>query len=117
MAPTKPALLYSTSRRPNPSTAARDRRGDVGLDRHVGAHEPCRVAELVGEVAARALLQVGDHDLGALGDELADRRLADAGRAAGDDGDLAVELSGHEVSRSRTCMTHTAPMPTMWANP
>ena len=117
VAPTNPALLYSTSRRPKPSTAAAIAAATSASTDDVGAHEPGGVAELVGEVAARAVLQVGDDDLGAFGDEPADRGLADAGGAARDDGDLAVELCAHDPSRSSTCMTHTAPMPTMWASP
>ena len=55
------------------------------------AEDARRVAELVGERLARLLGDVGDDDPGALGDERARDRRALPLRAAGDDGDLAVE--------------------------
>jgi len=65
--------------------------GDVDPDerREVGP------AELADQLVAAPLVDVTDHDLGALLDEPLDGRQPDARAAAGDDGDLALDASCH----------------------
>ena len=57
-------------------------------------HMNLRDAELGGHGAAQAVLDVGEHDLGAVPDELRGRRLADAAGAAGDHGHLPSQPLG-----------------------
>ena len=74
---------------------ARGRRGGELLELRVvadvGGGEQHRVAELVHQPAAAVLVDVGDRDARARGDEGAHDRGPDQGRAAGDDRRLALE--------------------------
>ena len=66
-------------------TSTCDERRDVGA------------AELVDQLAPALVVDVADDDLGALLDEAAHGRQADARAASGDDGDLALDASCHVV--------------------
>jgi hypothetical protein len=71
-------------------------------------------AHLVAEAGlqGRALvgLQVRGHHLGALGHEQLHRAKADAGAAAGDQGDLARKSSAHNVSTPFVLFAYSAAM-------
>ena len=84
-----PALLTSTSRRPQRSSAKRDHalgvRGLADVSRDcVRAELRCRLVEHFAPAAR-------DHDLGTAGPQLRRRGAAEAGTAAGDEHDAAVE--------------------------
>ena len=68
------------------------RRGDLGLVGDVAAG--VGRAEVGGEGVAQVVLDVGEHDLGAVLDELFRGRLADAAGAARDHGHLAGQPLG-----------------------
>ena len=94
-----PALLTSTSRRPQRSSAKRTMRSasvDLAHVARDGVRPQLRCG-LVEHVAAAA----GDHDLRAAGPQLRRRGAAEAGAAAGDERDAAVEHPGGEDLRGR----------------
>ena len=73
-----------------------DQRGDVGLLGDVAAHEGDVVAMAVRlgnrqRLRAVGLVEIGHHDLGAVGQEAHDRGAAHAACPAGDDGHLACQ--------------------------
>ena len=57
--------------------------------------EPGGATECACQLLACVDVDIGDDDLGAFLNEELDRGLPDAAGAAGDDGDLAVELTRH----------------------
>ena len=67
---------------------AGDGRGAGGGVGDVGAHEAS--AELVGDLLAPGVVDVGDDDVGALCRQMPGHAFADAVAAAGDQRDLAV---------------------------
>ena len=95
MLPT-PALLNITSRLPNCSTARSTAACTSSAFAHVDPSERHHVTEVGGELLAPPLVDVGDDDARAFGDEAFDRRSADAARAAGHDRDLAREFVPHD---------------------
>jgi hypothetical protein len=74
-----------------------DRRRDVALDGHVAVHEPGGCAEFVDERSTGVVLQISDHDPGALRHEPPHGSGSDPAGSPGDDGHLPVESSGHLV--------------------
>jgi hypothetical protein len=79
---------------------ALDRQGDQGLDvglhGHVGRLDGDRLAQLAGQLAEQALVEVAHHHPGALGHEAPRRGPSDARRAPGDEGHLACQ-SAHGI--------------------
>ncbi len=69
---------------------------DVVFARDVDAH--AQAADLAGGRGGAVPVDVGDDDLGAVGREQLRRRLALAGGAAGDDGDLARKIEEIECA-------------------
>ena len=76
--------------------------GDIGLLKHGIA------AELGGQRLAALGIHIGDHHLGALGDEQLDGGAPDAARPARDDRDLAAQFLGHFTLQ---CLTLSSPNP------
>src|SRR5947209_1148053 len=72
-----------------PSHGLGDRRLHVRLAADVGVHVGRATADLGGQPLAAVVLEVGEDDRGALGDEQPHGRLADAAGAAGDERRLA----------------------------
>ena len=89
-----PALLTSTSRRPQRSSAKRTMRSASSASRTspATACAPSSAAVSLEHLAPAA----GDHDLGTAGPQLRRRGAAEAGAAAGDERDAAVEHPGGE---------------------
>ena len=76
--------------------------GDIGLLKHGIA------AELGGQRLAALGIHIGDHHLGALGDEQLDGGAPDAARPARDDRDLAAQFLGHFTLQ---CLALSSPNP------
>ena len=92
-----PALLTSTSSRPQRSSAKRTIRS-ASCDLADVARDGVR-AQLRRGLAEHVLAPAGDHDLGAAGPQLRRRGAAEPGAAAGDERDAAVEHPGGEDLR------------------
>jgi hypothetical protein len=79
---------------------ARDAR-HVGHVEHVGVDARSRLREGGGGVAERRLVEIDEHDLGAIGGEPIGDRLPDSRGAAGDEGPLSFErLHGASLLRN-----------------
>ena len=106
----RPALLTSTSTRPQAATAASVARCRVGERAHVGADEAgaaalCRDRGL--DRPARGLVELGDQHGGAGPRQRPRARLADAHAGAGDDRHAAVEF--RHVSSPGASAARSAP--------
>ena len=93
MALATPALFTITCSPPNRSTVTSTSACTWSASVTSVGWNAADLAERGGHLVARVGVDVGDDDTGALGGEALDRRPADAAGAAGDDGDLALELT------------------------
>ena len=75
------------------SLGRRDHAGPAGLVGHVVVQ--IDTADLVGQALAGRIVQIGQHQLRPLARQNARAGGTDAGCRAGDDADLAVELTHH----------------------
>ena len=91
----QPALLTRTSMRPNFSVTAATIVGHRFLAGDVDPQADGAAAEFLRGGLGGLLVDVGDHDGGALGGEFLGDAAADAAAGAGDDRDLVVKLA-HE---------------------
>ena len=94
--------------------------GDVRLDAHRGLAEGGQL--LLQPISGLLVGDVVDDDLGALRRQGHDNSLTDAGIASGDNGNLALELLGHEgasfcASARRRAMVRTLSTRAWWCGP